>query len=486
MRAKYANKFTPFPLRRKTLTGTMVWTLVQALLFLLLIRLPAGSARADEPISTDDQDTVEAQESTEGQPPEEDPERMLQELEKYRGVTITEIDIEGTRITKDYVIAREIWSREGKPLDPDLVKEDIIRLENLAIFGTVIVTPTPRDGGVELSFHFTEIPWLIPFPAFSWNEQNGFSVGLGLSSPNFLGRKMTLSAKALFGGTTAYSFRAANPWIAGNHLSADVLATHNIRQNKLLDFKETSDRAQLIGGVYLGQRGRLLAAIGYYGVGSDKDGITLSSDNWDDMLIAGFSLGYDSRDSWRVPHDGWRMDISPIYFGGDANSRTMNFDVRRYEPLGERHTIASGPLLSMQSGQVGVDIPSYLQYFLGGSNSIRGYKLEELGQELFGKNQFLYTLEYRYTLLPLRGFKILKWTISAGFELAGFGDAGIAWSRGQDFSLDRTRFGFGAGLRLLLPGVNMIRFDVGMSQYGDVVFNFGVNSIFEARRQRVR
>ncbi len=115
---------------------------------------------------------------------------------------ITQIDIEGTRITKDYVIAREIWSREGGPLDPELVKEDIVRLENLAIFGSVIVTPTPQAGGVELDFHFTEIPWLIRFPAFSWNEENGFSVGLGVSSPNFLGSKTTLSAKALFGGTT--------------------------------------------------------------------------------------------------------------------------------------------------------------------------------------------------------------------------------------------------------------------------------------------
>jgi len=478
--------------RYKLLSPVILIVSFLPLPYLMLVCLSAGPVRADDPViaeaaaNTDNQIPDEIPESSGDTQPNEDPELMLQELEKYRGATVTEIDIEGTRITQDYVIAREIWSRERQPLDPDLVKEDIIRLENLAIFGTVIVTPTPVAGGVALNYHFTEIPWLIPFPALAWNEQNGFSVGLGLSSPNFLGRKMTLSAKALFGGTTVYSFRAANPWIFGNHVSADVLASHNIRQNKLLGFKETSDRAQFIGGVYLGQRGRLLGLIGYYGVGSDRDGITLSSDNWDDMLVTGFSLGYDSRDSWRVPHEGWLMDISPIYFGGVASSRTLNFDVRSYEPLGKRHTIATGPLLSLQSGEVGIDIPSYLQYFLGGSNSIRGYKLEELGQELFGKNQFLYTLEYRYNLLPLRGFKIFRWTISAGFDLAGFGDAGIAWSQSKDFSFNRARFGYGVGLRLLLPGVNMIRFDVGMSQYGDVVFNFGVNSIFEARRQRVR
>jgi outer membrane protein assembly factor BamA len=349
-----------------------------------------------------------------------------------------------------------------------------------------VATAKPVAAGVILNFHFTEIPWIIPFPAIAWNEQNGFSVGLGLSSPNFLGRHITLSGRVLFGGTNSYNIKAANPWIVGNHLSANFLASYNIRQNTLLDFQETSDRLELGGGKYLGRHGRLKLNLAYYGVGSDKDGITLSSDNWDDMAILGISIGYDNRDSWRVPHNGWKMDFEPVYFGGDANSRTLNFDVRRYQPLGERQTIATGPLLSLQSGQVGLDIPSYLQYFLGGSNSIRGYKLDDLGKKLFGKNQFLYTLEYRYVLVPLQAYKIFKWSIGAGLELAGFGDAGIAWSQGKDFSLNRTRFGFGGGVRVLLPGVNMVRFDIGVSQEGDVVFNFGINSIFEARRLRVR
>ena len=123
---------------------------------------------------------------------------------------------------------------------------------------------------------------------------------------------------------------------------------------------------------------------------------------------------------------------------------------------------------------------------LGGANTIRGYKLEELGRELFGKNQLLYTIEYRYVLMAPRAFSVFKWSIGMGFELAGFSDVGVAWSRSQDFSLNRTRIGFGAGFRVLLPAIEMIRFDIGVSQYGDVVFNFGMNSIFHARSQRIR
>ena len=70
----------------------------------------------------------------------------------------------------------------GDPLDLELIREDIIRLENLAIFGSVVVTPRPLRDGVALDFAFTEMPWIIPFPALRYTEENGFSVGLGVAS----------------------------------------------------------------------------------------------------------------------------------------------------------------------------------------------------------------------------------------------------------------------------------------------------------------
>ena len=408
------------------------------------------------------------------------------DLEAWRGVAVVDITLAGNHVTKDWVIGREIWTEVGDPLDPEIVLNDVTRLENLAIFGSVVVTATAQDEGVALNYEFTEMPWIIPYPSMAYTEENGFSVGLGVASPNFGGRNITLSANAVFGGTTTYRFKAENPWITGNHVSAGVEAWHQIRSNKLLDFEQTSDMVSLKGGKYLGENGRLKIDGGYYGVGSDKPGITLSSDNRDDLWNGSVTLGYDSRDSWRVPHEGWHKDITVTYLGGDANSWALDFDAVRYQPLAERHTLATGPLLSLQSGEVGREIPSYMQYFMGGSNSIRGYELEELGRELFGKNQLIYNLEYRYLILPIRPLKVFKWSIGIGLEAAAFADAGVAWNRSADFSWDRTRVGYGAGLRVLLPAVEMVRLDVGVSQYGDVVFNFGVNSMFFTRKQRVR
>ena len=408
------------------------------------------------------------------------------DLAALAGRVVTEIKLAGNHVTKDWVIAREIWTEVGEPLDPDLVRDDMTRLENLAIFGSVIVTGREQDGGVALDFAFTEMPWIIPFPALGYTEENGFSVGLGMASPNFLGRNITLAASARFGGASTYSVSGRNPWITGNHVSAGGEAWHQARRNKLLDFRQTSDMVQLDVGKYLGRNGRLRIQGGFYGVGSDRPGVTLSGRDYDNLWHGGFTIGLDSRDSWRVPHQGWHNELGLMYMGGDADSWTLDVDIRRYQPLAPRHTLATGPLLSFQSGEVGVDVPAYMQFFLGGANSVRGYELEELGKEMFGRSQLLYTLEYRYLLVPIRAVRIFKWSFGLGLEAAAFWDVGVAWSRRGDLNLERTRNGYGAGLRLLVPSLECVRFDIGVSQYGDVVFNFGIESIFAARRERVR
>ncbi len=408
------------------------------------------------------------------------------DLEPFRGQIITEITIEGNHVTKDWVIAREVWSSEGKVLTPKIIEADIIRLENLAIFGEVRVTPKVVEGGVALNYSFTEMPWIIPYPAMSYTEENGFSVGVGVASPNFAGRDIMLSGTAVFGGTTKYNISASNPWITGNHVSAGVAAFHQTRRNELLDFEQTSDMVSLNTGKYIGENGRLKIYGGYYGVGSDVPDRTLDPDNYDELWYGAVSLGYDNRDSWRSPHEGWHNDVNLLYIGGDANTWTLGADVRRYHPVGERHTLATGPYVGFQSGTVGQDIPEYLQFFIGGANSVRGYELEELGKEIFGKNQFLYTLEYRYLALPTRPVKILNWTFSLGLELATFGDVGVAWNDPSEFNLDRTRSGYGVGVRLLVPGLDSIRFDVARSEEGNTVFNFGLRAIFDERKKRVR
>ena len=409
------------------------------------------------------------------------------DLGKHVGKTITAITYSGMKFTKMFVVEREVHSEVGKPLDPELAAEDHTRLQNLPIFGAVILTAAETDGGVALDFELNELPRIIPYPTVKYSEENGFAIGAGVVSPNLAGRGMKLAARALFGGRTIYGLNFKDPWITGNHVSAGLRLNHNVRSNELLGFEETDDIVQVTYGTYLGEDWRLNGFVGYLGVKSDQDGKTLDPDNRDELVTANATFGYDSRDSWVAPKRGWQNQYLNItYTGGDADSWAFQFDVNGYVPIAENHSFAFGPLFTYQTGEVDKDVPQYYQYFIGGANTVRGYKLLELGKEIYGKNQFIYNWEYRWNFVPMKPIKIIKWKVGLGLQLAGFADAGIAWSRASDFSLNRTRFGFGAGLRLMVPVFETIRFDVGVSQYGDVVFNFGVQSIFFGRRLRVR
>ena len=84
----------------------------------------------------------------------------------------------------------------------------------------------------------------------------------------------------------------------------------------------------------------------------------------------------------------------------------------------------------------------------------------------------------------MRSFHLARWSIAVGFEVATFADFGVIWNDPEEFNLDRSRIGYGAGLRVLLPVVEMMRLDVGVSEVGDVVFNFGIRAIFDARSLR--
>ncbi len=409
------------------------------------------------------------------------------DLYQFEGRIITGIVYSGLNHTKEFVVTREVRSQVGDPLDLALLKRDRIRLQNLPIFGAVNVFGRPDSSGVIVEFIVSEFPWIIPHPSINYTEENGFSLGGGVKALNMFGRGAILKGRFLLGGINTFNFEYFDPWIAGNHISIGLDAGHTIRQNELLDFKEVTDLVTLVGGTWIGDSGRLSGNLGYKSIKSDKDGITLDPDNQDKIFFGNIILGYDTRNSYNEPRSGWQNEwFNATYSGGNADFWTLQFDFNRYQPIKSQHSIAFGPLLSFQSGMVGVDIPAYSMYFMGGSNSIRGYKLEELGLELYGKNQFLFNLEYRWNFFPMRDWPLWKWSVAAGLQFACFADAGIAWNQAEEFNLKRARFGYGVGLRLMLPVVETLRFDMGVSQYGDIVFNFGVNSIFFGRRQKVR
>ncbi len=409
---------------------------------------------------------------------------------QYEGMTITKLTIAGNRITKDFVILRELRLKEGDEFSSATLEDDLQRLENLGIFSSMEGNLSEYEGGVALEVQVQEMPWLVPYPKIKYIEENGWSFGAGLSSMNMAGRNIYLSGGVLFGGNNTYSIYMDYPWITANHLSLELLARHLIRDDELRDFEETSDEITPWVGTYLGHKGRLAGTISYFRMKSDVDGITLDPDNIDNLLRIGGRIGYDSRDSWRNTHSGWDNELMVMKtggsLGGDGDSWLTNLDLRRYQPITENNTLLIGGLVTTQSGKANVDVPSYLQYHLGGANTIRGYDVIDLGKKMFGNNQMIVTIEYQYTLMPLKEYKIVNWFISAGLELALFMDTGVAWNENEDFAYNRFKTGYGAGLRILVPGVDVLRLDLAFSEDGGHEFHLGILPKFDAQQLRVR
>jgi outer membrane protein assembly factor BamA len=164
----------------------------------------------------------------------------------------------------------------------------------------------------------------------------------------------------------------------------------------------------------------------------------------------------------------------------------MNLDLRRYQPIAPRQHLLLASLLTLQSGTVGEDVPGYFTYYLGGANSIRGYDIEVLGPAVNGKNQVLTTAEYNLRLLDIERRDFWKWSYSLGLQLALFGDLGLAWDDSDEFAWKRFRGGVGAGLRILVPGSEQVRLDVGWSADGGLHFHFASGNKPTGQRRRPR
>jgi outer membrane protein assembly factor BamA len=156
-------------------------------------------------------------------------------------------------------------------------------------------------------------------------------------------------------------------------------------------------------------------------------------------------------------------------------------DGRRLQPFGARSTVSVVGFAVFQSGEVGTDLPEYLQFGLGGTNSVRGWSL---GSRV-GKNQAIGTVEYTYALVPVRSFTVFGVNLYGGVQAAAFSDVGLAWN--DHASASDAIDGYGVGLRLLFPFVDVMRLDLAFGEPGGGArFSFGINLKADKQRDRVR
>ncbi|MEW6606674.1 MAG: BamA/TamA family outer membrane protein [bacterium] len=163
-------------------------------------------------------------------------------------------------------------------------------------------------------------------------------------------------------------------------------------------------------------------------------------------IQAKYALPFESPDEtqWLNPITGGKYEllgeIVNDSLGADYNFTKYTLNLNQYLSLGNAQVLA----LSSKSGYINGNAPFYERFYVGGIDTIRGYK--ERGLTNTGGNKLLvFTTEYRFGLTNF-------------IQGVLFTDAGYSWEKGKRINLDDLEYGIGTGIRIhhsLIGGISI-------------------------------
>jgi len=165
-------------------------------------------------------------------------------------------------------------------------------------------------------------------------------------------------------------------------------------------------------------------------------------------LLASSFIEWDYRRPLNARKGGWyRVEFSR-YSDRDFDAYSYNrvdIDVRQFVPfLAERRVLAGRVFMSTSDAGAGQTIPFYLMPYLGGRDTLRGFR----EYRFRGPHTLLLQAEYRYEI----------WS---GLDGALFYDAGKAERRRSDLNLRNLERDYGFGFRFNTDNGVVVRLDAG-------------------------
>ena len=408
---------------------------------------------------------------------------LAQSVDPLEGRVVTEVRVTGQQHVSSDTVERHLATKAGEPFRRATVALDRRRLDELRLFTAVHIEAHLENDGVVVEVAVTETLRLLPVVVLRVTDENGVSAGPGVRGINLLGRETQTSLAARFGGETGVSATLDATTITPGTWMRHLGFGYSKRRNELFDFDERATSADVrvarnwTHGLRTGATAEVLA------VDTGSSAASLTADGTDVMPTLGAFVTLDTLDSSTNPRSGTWAEVEVDRLFGDAQSWTFILDGRRFQRLSERHGFGLFSLATFQTGEVGVGLPEYLQLSLGGANSVRGWSLGSRR----GPNQFIGTFEYTYVVQPVRAFAVKGLNLYGGLQLVGFADVGLAWGDDRPQESESAIDGYGIGLRLLVPFVDVIRLDVAWGEPGRGATGYFAVSLKAARqRQRVR
>jgi outer membrane protein insertion porin family len=372
-------------------------------------------------------------------------------------VYFNRVEIQGNTRTRDNVIRRDLSVKEGGLFDSKAIRESTENLQRLGYFEEVTITPQPilKEDQMDVLVDVKE------------KSTGQFSIGAGYSSSDNLLFMAEVSENNLFGTgnrlslaadissvTTRYNLGFTNPRI----FDSNVLAGFD-----LYDWKKEYDdytKDSMGGGLRLGhsliEKWRLNYGYSYTDttlsdVSENASIVIKESQDIHVTSALHLSVSRDTRNHYYNPSKG-SVNVASVEYaggivGGEAEFTKVEGSTSWFFPLPWTTVFhvkgAAGQIFENEDGK----LPVYEHFYLGGLNSIRGYKSshvsprDELTNERIGGDKMWYTnIELIFPLFE-----------EAGLRGVVFTDFGNVYAVEDEWNMDEIKNAVGLGFRWLSP-----------------------------------
>ena len=387
-------------------------------------------------------------------------------IQENEVVYLGKLEFTGNTFTKDHVIRREWFLREGRRLNINALEDSIKRMKQLGLVTVEKmpeIKPDPQDPQkINITAEVKELNRQMINFNVGYSGYEGWFIAAGYSTQNFLGMGESFSLN-LQHGTRAknYQFAFTEPYL------------FNLPANFGIDIFKTTYRYPYMytrdgQGFNLSSSARFWTYWGTSLIYSMEDveisdvntDYTYSSSYWNYYYSEGKrrisavspTLYFSTVDSPLFPTSGTKVMATYRYsggfLGGDVYLHKLKLELVRFQPLWKNHVLGMHAVYEGLEPFGGKGIPFYEKYFLGGERSIRGFDIYTLGPRdksgnvLGGTKSILFNFEYA---IPL----------TQQFSFVFFYDVGNAYDAGTPIRLKDVYSSAGVELKIFVPMLNV-------------------------------
>lgn len=371
---------------------------------------------------------------------------------------INKISFKGNRTTRDKVLRRNIFLVEQQPFSLQGFQDSMRRLNQLGFFGSVEphTNVNQKDKTVDIEFDVTETGRnQVQFGGGYSGLEGGF-FNFAFSTSNFWGQGQTLSLMVQTGQLTKnYTVSFFDPWLFDKPVGAGI--SFFSRTFEFEDFLSKGEGGTANISWHLGRFLSLFTEYRYELIElRTSDNLPFSNNLFfpEGRTATGSITPTIIRNTVDHPllptkghRDTIRFEFGSKFLGGDfsfykailehiSNFSITSTDVFRFRAqLGYSETLENN-----------VELPVFERFFMGGENTIRGYKLrtvgprDEYGRIIGGTKSLLFNVENAIL-------------ITNEIRIVPFLDAGNAFAKSID--LGGLQYSAGIELRFFVPVMNV-------------------------------